>query len=170
VIATRWYWLGMIGSGALLAIAYFYFQLSMGLVPCPLCMFQRVCLIGVMVLCLMGIIGKPKVLLSKLLAFGVLLFSSLGLLFAGRQTWLQYLPADEVPECGPGLEFMLEVFPLAEVIETVFSGSGECAEVQWQLFGFSMGEWMVLVFSVYVLVSLRLLFIKERKYFSGAYI
>lgn len=168
MIATRWYWFGLIGCSALLAVAYFYFQKQLGLPPCPLCMFQRACLVGVGFFCLMGIVFSPKKTGSKVLALGATIFSILGLSIAGRQVWLQHLPKDQVPECGPDLEFMLDAFPLSETIQTVLSGSGECAEVLWQFIGLSMPEWMVIIFGLMVIISLRLLFIKERNYFSGA--
>ncbi|MFT5571352.1 MAG: disulfide bond formation protein DsbB [Cryomorphaceae bacterium] len=169
MITTRWYWVGLIACGALLATAYFYFELRLGLDPCPLCMFQRVCLVGVAFMCLLGIAFKPRKVGSKFLALGASLFSTLGLAIAGRQVWLQHLPKDLVPECGPDLGFMLEVFPMMEIIETVLQGSGECAEVQWSFLFLSMPEWMVLVFAVMVIISLRLLFSKERNYFSGTF-
>jgi len=169
LIAIRWYWVGLIGSGALLAIAYFYFQQQLGLPPCPLCMFQRACFVGVMIFCLLGIIFRPGKFVSKLLAVGVSLSSLLGLGLAGRQVWLQRLPEDQVPECGPDLEFMLESFPLTEVLETVLTGSGECAEVQWQFVGFSMPEWTTFIFAVMVVIALRLLFSRERTYFNRRY-
>ena len=168
MIATRWYWVGLIGCGALLAIAYFYFQQMLGLAPCPLCMFQRAALVGVGFFCVLGIIIRPKKLGSKLLAFGASISSLIGLSIAGRQVWLQHLPADKVPECGPDLSFMLEMDPVFDVIQRVIAGSGECAEVQWTLIGFSMPEWMVLVFSIMSILCLRLLLLKERNYFSGA--
>jgi len=168
VIAKRWYWLGLIGSVALIAIAYFYFQLHKGLDPCPLCMFQRACLVGVAFFCLLGVITKPKEIGSKVISFFCLLFSLAGLIIAGRQVWLQYLPADQVPECGPGLDFMLQSFPVMEMLESVFKGSGECAEVQWVFLGLSMPEWMVGIFLVMTIISLRLLITKKRNYFSGA--
>jgi len=167
LISARWYWFGLIGSGALLAVAYFYFQLQLNLAPCPLCLLQRACLVGVMLVCLLGLIINPKAIGSKILAVFTLLFSALGAGIAGRQVWLQHLPADQVPECGPDLAFMLDSFPLFEVLQTVFAGSGECAEVQWTLLNFSMPEWTLLIFFIMVLISLRLLFAKERKYFSG---
>ena len=166
MIAARWYWVGLVGCGALLAIAYFYFQQQLGLAPCPLCVFQRVCLVGVGVLCLLGILFKPGKIGARLLAAGVTLFSITGLAIAARQVWLQNLPADQVPECGPDLSFMLDSFPLMEVITTVLQGSGECAEIQWQFLSLSMPAWMVLIFSVMVLISLRLLFQRERRYFN----
>ena len=168
MISARWYWLGLIACSTLLAIAYFYFQEKLGLAPCPLCMFQRAALVGVGVFCLLGIIFKPKKIVSKLLALGTTVSSLFGLAIAGRQVWLQHLPADKVPECGPDLAFMLEVNPLFDVFTQVLSGSGECAEVQWTFLSFSMPEWMILVFVVMTLISLKLLFSKERNYFSGA--
>jgi len=63
---------------------------------------------------------------------------------------------------------MLDSFPLMQTIQTVLAGSGECAEVQWQFLSFSMPEWMILVFTVMLVICLRLLFRKERNYFSGA--
>ena len=169
MIALRWYWIGLIASASLLAIAYYYFQQKLGLEPCPLCMFQRVCLVVIGLFCLLGILVKPKKTGSKLLAFAVTLMALLGALIAGRQVWLQHLPADQVPECGPDLEFMLEVFPLKKVIMNVLQGSGECAEVQWQFLYLSMPEWMVLVFAVISILATRLLFAKERSYFTGNY-
>lgn len=168
MINARWYWLGLVGSVALIAIAYFYFQLQLGLDPCPLCMFQRACLAGVALFCCLGILIQPKKTLSKVLAFGISLMSGLGLAIAGRQVWLQHLPADQVPECGPDLAFMLEAFPLMEMLDTVFRGSGSCAQVQWSLFGFSMPEWMLLVFAVMFLISIKLLFTRQRNFFSGS--
>jgi protein dithiol:quinone oxidoreductase len=59
---------------------------------------------------------------------------------------LQSLPPEEVPLCGPGLDYMLEILPLAEVIREVLSGSGECAEIDWTLLGLSMPWWTLLLF------------------------
>jgi disulfide bond formation protein DsbB len=169
LIAVRWYWLGLTACSLLMATAYFYFQQTLGLPPCPLCMFQRACLVAIAGACLVGIMFKPNKILAKLLAFLVMLLSGLGLTIAGRQVWLQHLPADQVPECGPDLAFMMDVFPLKDVISSVFRGSGECAEVQWRFLSFSMPEWMLLVFLVMLIIAFRLLLSKERSYFTGNY-
>ncbi|MCL4792471.1 MAG: disulfide bond formation protein B, partial [Gammaproteobacteria bacterium] len=63
---------------------------------------------------------------------------------AGRQHRLQALPPERVPACGPGLDFMLEAFPVGEMLMTVLSGSGECAEVDWTLLGLSMPGWVLI--------------------------
>lgn len=168
MIAKGWYWFGFIGPLVLVAVAYFYFQRQLGLDPCPLCLVQRVALLGVSVFCVLGLIFNPGKVFAKIIALGATLFSGFGLAVAGRQVWLQHLPEDRVPACGPDLAYMLDVFPLAEVISNVFKGSGECAEVQWTFLSFSMPEWMAAIFVVMTLICLRLLFKRERNYFSGA--
>lgn len=167
MIAKAWYWFGFLGSLGLIAVAYFYFEKHLGLAPCPLCMFQRAALLGVAFFSVFGLVFNLSKIWSKLVIFGATFFSIVGLAIAGRQVWLQHLPKDQVPECGPDLAFMLDVFPLSQVINTVLQGSGECAEVQWTLFSLSMPEWMVLIFGVMTLICLRLLFKRERNYFSG---
>lgn len=64
-----------------------------------------------------------------------------GLAAAGRQVWLQHLPPELVPACGPSLEYMLETFPFAEALKMLILGDGNCAEVDWTFIGFSMAEW-----------------------------
>tara|TARA_B100000676_G_scaffold312332_1_gene386000 strand:+ start:163 stop:669 length:507 start_codon:yes stop_codon:yes gene_type:complete len=135
-----------------------YLQHVDGLEPCPLCIFQR---IGVMaaaaVLLIAGLHGPKRLgvrvygLLTGLAAIG-------GGAVSIRHIWLQNLPADEVPACGPGLNYMLDVFPLQNVIQQVLAGSGECAEMDWSLLGLSLPAWSLVVFSGLLLVALIQLF------------
>jgi disulfide bond formation protein DsbB len=66
----------------------------------------------------------------------------------GRHVWLQHLPADQVPSCGPGLDYILERFPLGEALRLVFSGSGECAATDWLFLGLSMPAWVLIALAV----------------------
>jgi len=169
MISQKWFWFGLLSSLSLLAVAYFYFEKQLGLAPCPLCMFQRACLAGIAIVCLLGILLRPKYVFSKVFAFANTLFAGLGLAIAGRQVWLQSLPEGKIPECGPDLQFMLDAFPLMEVISTVLQGSGECAEVQWQFLTLSMPAWMVIIFALMLLVSLKHLFARRKRVFSSSY-
>ena len=63
---------------------------------------------------------------------------------AGRHLWIQHLPEGAVPACGATLSYMLEVFPLSDVIRKVLTGSGECARITWSLLGLSMPGWVLL--------------------------
>ena len=87
--------------------------------------------------------------------------SLVGAGIATRHVWLQHLPKDKVPECGPGLNYMLDRFPLVEAFAKIFRGSGECAEVGWKLLGLSVAEWSLVWFillgawAVYIAVAAR---------------
>ena len=63
-----------------------------------------------------------------------------------RQLYLQSLPEDQVPSCGPGLDYLLDVFPMQEVIQMVLVGDGSCAEVVWTLLGISIPGWTLVGF------------------------
>ena len=89
------------------------------------------------------------VLYSMLLAIAALAGAGI----AGRQVWLQHLPADQVPECGPGLDYMLEAFPLTDALKMIFSGSGECAEVHWRFIGLSIAEWSLVWFILFFIAA-----------------
>ena len=136
---------GFILCVALIATAL-YFQHVMGLEPCPLCIFQRIFIIALGAVMLAGAIHDPRTGWRRVYGAITILIAALGIVVAGRHVWLQHLPADQVPECGPGLEYMLEAFPLNEAMQMVFKGSGECAEVQWVFLGLSIPEWTLLVF------------------------
>ena len=71
-----------------------------------------------------------------------MLFRSIAV--AGRHVWLQSLPADRIPACGPGFDYIIDSFPLLEALRLIFSGSGECASVDWQFLGLSMPAWVLL--------------------------
>lgn len=126
---------------ASLVAAALYSQYVSGLEPCPLCIFQRVAFIGVGVILLVGFLHAPHHWGARIYGYLAAMVALLGAAVAGRHVWLQNLPADQVPECGPGLEYMFEAFPLTKVFELVLRGSGECAEIQWTLFGLSMPMW-----------------------------
>lgn len=76
---------------------------------------------------------NPKPMLIKLLLWlGSLAGIGWAAVVAGRHVWLQHLPADQVPSCGPGLDYWLDTLPMQQVLKEVFAGSGECASIDWQ--------------------------------------
>lgn len=130
---------------AMMAYAY-YSQYVDGLEPCPLCMFQRVALLLVGVMFALAALHNPAQLGSRVYAGLIGLSSLLGASIAGRHVWLQNLPEDLVPECGPGLDYMLDVLPLSETLSIVLNASGECADINWQFLGLSMPAWVLTCF------------------------
>ena len=131
---------GFLLCAALIAAAV-YFQYAAGLEPCPLCIFQRVAFIAVGVILLAGFLHNPRGWGRRVYGGVAGVAALLGAAVAGRHLWLQNLPEGQVPECGPGLAFMLEAFPLQKALGLILRGSGECAEVQWALLGLTMPGW-----------------------------
>jgi disulfide bond formation protein DsbB len=138
-----------IGLGACaVALAFaFYTQYGLGFVPCHLCIFQRVTLAA------MGVAFLFAVLVPGDRGFRIFSAALIGLAglatiaTAGRHVWIQMQPAGTVAPCGADLAFMLDIFPLTDVILKVFRAGGECAKVDWTLLGLSMPAW-VLAFAV----------------------
>lgn len=140
-------------------VAIFYFQRHLGLEPCPLCIFQRIGVWVMGVFAFIGMLINPKKLWAKLTLWGGMTLGVLwGLAIAGRHVWLQHLPADEVPACGPGLNYWVDTLPVLQVFQEVLKGSGECAVIDWQFLGFSIPEYTLAMFVVFLAMLLFGLF------------
>jgi disulfide bond formation protein DsbB len=134
---------GVLACAGLMAYAL-YAQHGLGLEPCPLCILQRVAVIALGGLFLAAALhpagATGRRVYALLLGFVALVGSGV----AGRHVWLTTLPPERVPACGPGLDFMLETFPLRDALGMVLSGSGECAKGAWRLLGLSMPAWVLI--------------------------
>ncbi len=137
----KWFLTVFVVCAALLGIAVFYFQNRLQMYPCPLCIFQRVAFVAMGLIALLAALHNPA--RAGRIVYGLLiaLSAALGAVVAGRHVWLQNLPPDQVPACGPGLDYMMENFPFLQALEMVFKGSGSCAEVSWNFLGLSMPGW-----------------------------
>lgn len=145
--------LGALVPAALLGYGL-YLQHAQGLEPCPLCMVQRGFFVAVLILFLLAAIHGPGRIGAWIYAALIVLFAAGGAATAGRQVWLQHLPPDKVPQCGPDLFFMLNNLPLARTIQKVFQGSGECAAVDWTFLGLSIAGWALVWFTVLAIFAL----------------
>ena len=123
-----------------------YMEHVMLLSPCGLCITQRVFIILCGLVCLASAIHNPGVQGQKIYAFVAAAMPVFGAYFAGRQIWLQHLPEDQVPACGPGLSYIYENFPFMETLNFLLKGDGNCAEVQFRFLGLSIPEMSMVVF------------------------
>jgi len=130
---------------ALLSYGY-YLQYVDGLEPCNLCIFERVAFASVAVVSFIGWLHGNTGYASRLYFFLSALAAACGAAIAARHVWIQNLPEDKIPECGPGLDYLLQAFPLQHVIQTVLKGSGDCAEVSWQFLSLSLPAWALVWF------------------------
>lgn len=142
-----------LGCAVLLAFGL-YLEHVEGLEPCPLCIVQRVEFIAVGLTCLVAAIHAPQRLGRRLYAGLTLLFAGAGVASAGRQVWLQGLPADQLPACLPSLEYMMEALPFQDIVRLMLHGTADCAEVSWTLLGLSIPEWSLLAFAGCAAVAL----------------
>lgn len=132
-------------AAALLSYAY-YLQLVVGLDPCPLCIFQRIALIALTLVLVGAAAHDARGAGARVWALLIALSAVAGAAIAARHVWLQNLPPDQVPACGPGLDYLMDVLPAIDVLREVFTGSGECAKVDWTLFGLAMPVWTLAAF------------------------
>lgn len=128
-----------------------YTQYYQYLDPCPLCMTQRFFYVLTGLFALLALVHFRG---HKIYAGLGLLSAVGGIVVAGRQVWLQHLPPEKVPACGPSLEYMLDTFPLGQTLKALFSGDGNCAEVDWTFLSLSMAEWSLICFIGLVFVLL----------------
>lgn len=136
-----------------------YMEHVMLLSPCGLCITQRVFVILVGFTCLASAIHNPGPQGTRTYAFAAASLCVFGSYFAGRQIWLQHLPEDQVPACGPGLGYIYENFPLIETLDFLLVGDGNCAEVQWRFLGLlSIPELAMIAFAVLFATSLFIAF------------
>ncbi len=145
-ISNRWLYL----AGALFASGLMGFGLYLQYVkhqdPCPLCMVQRMIFVAILVLFAVAALHGPKRIGERVYAALIGLLSLLGVAVAARHIWIQHLPKDQVPACGPGLDYMLDTFPMADVLKELLHGSGECAVRGWSFLTLGIPEWSLLCY------------------------
>jgi disulfide bond formation protein DsbB len=144
---------GFLACAGMMAYALYAEHVLM-LMPCPLCVFQRMAVIALGIVFLVAAIHNPAGNGRRVYAALVLLAGGAGIGVAGRHVWLQNLPADEVPACGPGFNYIMDSFPVADALKMIFTGSGECATTDWQFIGLSMPAWVVIAVTVVTIAGL----------------
>ena len=136
---------GAVACAALMAYAL-YAQHRLLLDPCPLCVLQRIGVIVLGIGFLAAALHNPSGGGRRVYAGLLTVVAAVGAGIAAWHVWLQNLPSDEVPACGPGFDYLVDNFPLGDALALIFQGSGECAEVSWRLLGLSMPAWVLIAF------------------------
>jgi disulfide bond formation protein DsbB len=145
-IANRWlYLLGALFASGLMGFGL-YLQYVKHQDPCPLCMVQRVIFIAILVVFVLATLHGPKRIAERIYAALISLLALSGVVVASRHIWIQHLPPDQVPACGPGLDYMLETMPMSNVLKELMHGSGECAAHGWTFLTLGIPEWSLLCY------------------------
>lgn len=143
-------WLNLAGFAAVVGLLGYalFAQYVQGYAACPLCIFQRIAMLGVGVVLLVAALHAPRGAGARV--YGLLGFAAaaVGTAIAGRHVYLQNLPEDQVPAAcgGAGLDYMMDVFGPFETIRMVLTTSGECADINWAFLGLSMPAWVLIWF------------------------
>lgn len=138
---------GFLVCAALLAYAI-YEQFELGVEPCPLCIFQRIAFVVMGIVFLIGAVHDPRAGGRRVYALLLLLTACIGIGIAARHLWVQHQPPDPMAGCAPGLNYMVANFPISKVLKMAFTGSADCAEVNWTFLGMSMPFWTLVCFGL----------------------
>lgn len=120
-------------------------QYGLSIEPCPLCVMQRVCYVLTGVFVIIALLTQRRGLRCFLLVMELLCVFS-GIVFAGRQVWLQHFSMHKVTACLPGLSYMVQHMPFSKVISLVLHGSVDCSQVHVTFLRLSMADWSLLAF------------------------
>lgn len=145
--------IGLLLGLASMAFAIGYLQMVEYLQPCNLCILDRAVVIGLCIVFLLALIHNPVKAGRKAYASLAAILSLTGIAICARHLWLQNQPKDQVPDCGAGFWYMLDTMPMANFLNTIFNSTGECADIQWQLFGLSIPALTLILFVVFLLLS-----------------
>lgn len=125
--------------------------------PCPMCILQRYAFVVIALVAVTAAIHDPRGLALLLYGGLVALFALAGGGIAAWHSWLQRFPPKSL-SCGTDLWYLLDTFPLAKALPTIFQGTGECTKVQWRFLGLSIPEWALVWFVVFAATALVVLF------------
>jgi disulfide bond formation protein DsbB len=146
----RWPWLLLATSALFLELCALYFQHIMKLEPCVMCIYERLPVIGIF---LAGLVGAcaPRKLSIRLIGFSGWIVSAVwGLLLAIEHTDYQLNPSPfNTCDFFPNFPSWA---PLHQWVPWLFNPTGDCSEIVWQFLGYSMPQWLIVSFAIYILI------------------
>lgn len=150
----RFGWLVLAFSAFAFEAAALYFQYGMKLEPCIMCIYQRMAVAGIGFSALIGAIA-PSFFITRITAIiGWTVSAAWGAEIAYEHVKIQ-TNTDPFSffTCDSQLN-LPEWFPLNEWLPGVFEATGDCNTIDWQFLGYSMPQWMIVIFASYTIVAL----------------
>jgi disulfide bond formation protein DsbB len=148
---------GCVGLILTALVMQYFFEMN----PCPLCITQRVFIIIVGMLALIAAIHNSASLGRRIYALLSIISCVIGGSVSLRHIWLQNLPDDLVPACGPSLSYMFESFPISQAINLLMQGDGNCADVVFSFLGLSIPGWTAVAYAYLIGICLWQLLRRE---------
>lgn len=121
------------------------------LAPCALCVLQRVTMILAGLVFLVAALHGARAIGRIVYAMLAGVASLMGAGIAARHVWLQSLPPEQVPACGPPLEHLMKIMPWNDALAFVLKGEGNCAVIDAQWLGISLPSWTLVGFALLAL-------------------
>jgi protein dithiol:quinone oxidoreductase len=151
----RFAWFLLFFSTLAFEITALYFQHSLGLVPCTLCIYQRCAILGIMLASIVGLIA-PRSIIVRLIGILIWMVSAYkGFLLATFHAHLQFEP-NLSDTCSINAQFP-SWFPLDSLLPSMFKAYGSCADKIWTFLTIEMSQWMIIIFACYLIFGLAVL-------------
>ena len=134
-----------------------YLQLVINLLPCPLCIAQRIAYWLVGLTALSAFIHNPRDLSRRIYCSFIAIFSLIGLFLALRHSWLVRYP--EAFECGISAEEeFLNTLSIANWWPSMFEANGDCTGVKWEFMSLTIPDWSAILFFLFLITAVYILF------------
>ena len=146
----------------LLLLFAYYLEYWHNIIPCPLCLLQRFCFYILAAIFLVAFITQPKNIGHYVYGALIIIVAATGILIASRQLFLQHMPPDQTLACAADITYLLQTFPLTQVISQVFKGSAECAISQWSFFNLDMAGWALIWYAIFILFAIYFIIAPKR--------
>ncbi|HEX7813016.1 MAG TPA: disulfide bond formation protein B [Burkholderiales bacterium] len=146
---------GLVGFGLFL-------QHAKGLEPCPMCILQRYAFVAIAAIALIAAIHSPQTTGRRVYGGLLALAAVAGGGVAMRHVYLEHNPP-KIYDCGADFGYMLESFPLADLLPMIFKGTGDCTKVPWRFLGLSIAEWALIWFAIFLAIAVFTALLRPRR-------
>lgn len=133
-----------------------YAEHGLGLQPCNLCILQRVAMIALGLVCLLAALHGPRGWGIRAYGLVALLVAAAGAGVAAKHVGIQNLSPEEkaMLTCEAPLAFLMDSRSTFDALKVVFTGGGNCGDIDWQFLGLSMPAWTLVWFVLFALALL----------------
>jgi len=148
LISSKKAWQLLALSALGLEFAALFFQYALELKPCIMCIYQRVAIWGIFFAGVVGSLANQYVL-GRIAAYALWGTGAIwGLLIALEHVEMQTSAFSFLFSCEFVPNFP-DWAPLHQWVPALFAATGDCGEISWQFLGYSMPQWMVVVYGAY---------------------
>ncbi|MCY9866477.1 disulfide bond formation protein B [Vibrio coralliirubri] len=151
-------WILLFSTSSFCVGASLFFQHSLNLAPCVMCIQERLFLMGIWIVSFAGIFYRKCIYFRGLVLASWLLLSAGGLKLSIEHLILQ-LNSSAFQSCVAQVGFP-SFLPAHEWFPSLFMATGSCNESVWSLGGITMVQWIVGLFAINTALSVCFLIVE----------